>query len=103
MRSRIPILALVLAPPAILAQTNQGAAPSAEMPQPAAETPAHAWSLSAMIYGYIVPNDSDLALPIVAADRGGLHLEARYNYEALKTGSVWLGYNFPAARSWLGS
>jgi len=23
-----------------------------------------------------------------------LHLEARYNYEAIKTGSLWLGYNF---------
>jgi hypothetical protein len=28
------------------------------------------------------------------ADRGWVHLEARYNYEAIKTGSLWLGYNF---------
>ena len=28
------------------------------------------------------------------ADRDWLHLEARYNYEAIKTGSLWLGYNF---------
>jgi hypothetical protein len=30
------------------------------------------------------------------ADRTWLHLEARYNYENQKTGSVWAGYNFHA-------
>jgi hypothetical protein len=30
----------------------------------------------------------------VAADYKWLHVEARYNYEALDTGSAWLGYNF---------
>jgi len=30
----------------------------------------------------------------VTADRDWLHLEARYNYEALETGSAWVGYNF---------
>jgi hypothetical protein len=93
MHTRSAILALVLAPGAILAQTNQGPAPSAERPEPAAEATAHAWSLSAMVYGYIVPNDSDYAQPTVPADRGGLHLEARYNYEDRQTGSAWLGYN----------
>jgi hypothetical protein len=34
--------------------------------------------------------------PNFTADRDWLHLEARYNYEALKTGSLWLGYNFSA-------
>jgi hypothetical protein len=28
------------------------------------------------------------------ADRDWLHLEGRYNYEALDTGSAWVGYNF---------
>src|SRR5262245_12954585 len=93
MRARSAIVALVLAPAALRAQTNQGPAPSAEVPQPAAEAPAKAWSLSAMIYGYIVPNDSDYAQPTVTADRGGLHLEARYNYEDRHTGSAWVGYN----------
>ena len=32
--------------------------------------------------------------PTFTADRGWLHLEARYNYEALDTGSAWVGYNF---------
>jgi len=29
----------------------------------------------------------------MTADRGWLHLEARYNYEDLDTGSAWVGYN----------
>ena len=52
------------------------------------------WSFSASVYTYIVPDDSDYAQPTITADHGWLHLEARYNYEALETGSVWVGYNF---------
>ena len=29
----------------------------------------------------------------MTADRGWLHLEGRYNYEDLHTGSAWFGYN----------
>ena len=32
-------------------------------------------------------------LPIVTGDRGALHLEGRYNYEALEAASAWIGYN----------
>ena len=52
------------------------------------------WAFSASVYTYIVPGDSDYAQPTITADRDWLHLEARYNYEALKTGSAWVGYNF---------
>jgi hypothetical protein len=37
--------------------------------------------------------------PIFTADRDWLHLEARYNYEDLETGSVWLGCNLSAGNS----
>jgi hypothetical protein len=53
-----------------------------------------AWSFSASVYTYLVPNDRDYAQPTFTADRNWLHLEARYNYEDLETGSVWIGYNF---------
>jgi hypothetical protein len=46
------------------------------------------------VYTYLVPDDSNYAQPTFTADRDGLHLEARYNYENLETGSVWVGYNF---------
>ena len=32
--------------------------------------------------------------PTFTADRDWLHLKARYDYEDLETGSVWVGYNF---------
>jgi len=53
-----------------------------------------AWSFSVSAYTYIVPDGRDYVQPTVTADRDWLHLEARYNYEALDTGSAWVGYNF---------
>ena len=53
-----------------------------------------AWSFSASVNTYIVPDGDDYAQPTITADRSWLHLEARYNYEAVKTGSMWVGYNF---------
>ena len=55
---------------------------------------ADKWAFSASVYTYFVPDDRDYAQPTVTADHGWLHLEARYNYEALETGSVWVGCNF---------
>ena len=40
-----------------------------------------------------MPDANDFVSPVVKADRRSLHLEARYNYEGFRTGSVWLGYN----------
>ena len=36
--------------------------------------------------------------PTITADCNWLHLEARYNYEALDTGSAWAGYNFSGGK-----
>jgi len=58
------------------------------------EAPEKAWSFSASAYTYIVPNDREYVQPTITADHGWLHLEARYNYEGLKAGSAWIGYNF---------
>lgn len=52
------------------------------------------WAVSALVDGYFVPGEQGYADPIVTADHGWLHLEGRYNYEDLHTGSAWLGYNF---------
>ena len=54
-----------------------------------------AWEFSLSTYTYLAQHTRDYANPNFTADYDRLHLEARYNYEALKTGSVWLGYNFP--------
>jgi hypothetical protein len=52
-----------------------------------------AWEISASLYAYSPPDSQSYLQPTIRADRGKLHLEARHNYEALDTGSVWIGYN----------
>jgi hypothetical protein len=75
--------------------------PVAQAPQaPAAAPTAHPhaagerWTFGASAYTYFVPGDRDYVQPTITADRGQLHLEARYNYEALDTGSLWAGWTF---------
>ena len=59
-----------------------------------AQTPAAPdWSGSVAAATYILP-DTEYVQPTVTADHGRLHLEARYNYENLDTGSLWIGANF---------
>ena len=55
---------------------------------------ADSWSFSAAVYTYLLPDESNYLQPTVTAERGGLHLEGRFNYESLETGSVWAGYTF---------
>jgi len=52
------------------------------------------WAFSLATTGYIVPDSQSYVSPDFSADRGRVHLQARYNYEALETGSLWVGYNF---------
>jgi hypothetical protein len=56
------------------------------------------WEFSLSTFTYLAQHERDYANPNFVADYDRLHLEARYNYEALKTGSVWMGYNFPRFR-----
>ncbi len=42
----------------------------------------------------LLTDEGNYAQPTIATDRGWLHLEARFNYEDLDTGSLWFGYNF---------
>jgi hypothetical protein len=59
------------------------------------EAPAeNFWTGSVSVSTYLAQLSRDFANPVFIADHNWLHLEARYNYEALKTGSLWLGYNF---------
>jgi hypothetical protein len=75
--------------------------------QPASQAPGEAeqsqkkpeWSYSLSSFFYLLPDEGNYAQPTFTADRGWLHLEARYNYESLRTGSAWLGYNFSAGKS----
>lgn len=53
-----------------------------------------AWAFTASAAAYFVPEDQDYLQPTVTADRGSLHLEARYQYEDADTTSLWAGYGF---------
>jgi hypothetical protein len=90
----------VLASPPAFAQTPEPTAPGAPAAQPATapDEPASSstWSWTAAAALYVLPDDANYVQPMVAADRGRLHLEARYNYEAQQTLSAWAGMNFEA-------
>ena len=86
-------IAFALSVSTVIAQPAPGEVPQTQpAPAPAAEEDAWTFSLSA--YAYIIPNDREYVQPTLRADHGWLHLEARYNYEALDTASIWLGYNW---------
>ncbi len=63
-------------------------------PAGAAKPASEPWKYSLTVDAYFVPDAVDYGDPVFAADHKWLHLEARYNYENLHTGSLWAGYNF---------
>lgn len=73
------VTALVATPGLALAQT--------------AATGDAGWSFRFASYLYL-QEEQDFLLPILSADRGSLHLEGRYQYEDLETGSLWAGWTF---------
>jgi len=52
------------------------------------------WNFSAWAEMFIIPGEEDFFNPTFYARHQSLHLEARYNYEAQKAGSLWVGRNF---------
>ncbi len=61
-----------------------------EVPQ----TKEPSWNVLVDVSVYLFAHQSDYVQPTVAVDHGVLHFEARYNYEAQRTGSLWVGWNF---------
>jgi len=59
-----------------------------------AEPATNPWTFNASAYTYLLPDSENYVNPNFTADHGGLHLEARYNYEAQRAGSLWIGHNF---------
>ena len=85
------IVAVMLASPHAIAQETAVKETTPALTTKAEKEP---WSFSLYATTYLVPDDREYVQPTFTADRGWLHLETRYNYESLETGSVWLGYNF---------
>jgi hypothetical protein len=78
-------LVTALAAPSSGRAGEGGAAPGAP------EEPAWEWGPSILLY--LVPGEPAYLQPTLTVDRGALHLEGRYNYEARDTGSAWVGWN----------
>jgi hypothetical protein len=81
------------------AQSQMPNQPHSPSPKPPAAV-AEPWEYSLTVDGYIISGADGYASPTFTADHNWLHLEARYNYENLRTGSIWAGYNFSWGRKW---
>ena len=55
---------------------------------------AAAWELSGSVFYSDPPGSTDRVTSILYADRGPLHLEARYNYEDLQTAALFAGWTY---------
>jgi hypothetical protein len=64
----------------------------------ASEADKQPWDWSVSLNNYVF-NTEYIFNPVVAADYSGLHLEGRYNYEDLRTISLFAGYSFDAGGS----
>lgn len=84
------------APAPVLAQVTTSLRSRAAKPAPpSTPEPATPWTIGLSVTGNFFPKgtQADFVQPTVTVDHGWLHLEARYAYEALDTGSVWIGWN----------
>jgi hypothetical protein len=86
----------------VFAQSEGNNAPGNSAPAKAAPAntaaPPNPWEFDLSVTGNIVPNGQSYASPTFTADRDTLHLEARYNYEAQQTASLWFGYNLSVGK-----
>lgn len=86
------LIVAVLCGGQLLAQTDPGKKP------PGGAAPASPWEFNLNVSVYEVPHGESYASPTFTANRDTLHLEARYNFEGLQTGSLWVGYNLSAGK-----
>jgi len=88
----------VLAVAVLLSSRILGQGTAAGAPAKAPDVAKNPWAFNLTTDGYIVPGETGYVQPVFTADHSWLHLEARYNYENLRTGSLWAGYNFTAGK-----
>lgn len=73
---------------------------SASVPPANTPAPANPWDFNVNVSGYLVPGGQSYFSPTFTGDHDTLHVEARYNYEAQHTGSLWVGYDLSVGRNW---
>jgi hypothetical protein len=80
----------------IPAQTTAGTSPATA--SSSAPAPANPWAFNLSVSGYIVPRGQSYVSPTFTGDHDTLHVEARYNYEAQRTASLWAGYDLSVGK-----
>jgi len=83
-------LLLLVAPSLAVASPDNGS----NLPADSSLTGLSGAEYTLSAFGYWVAGEDFFVLPIGRAELGSLHLEARYNYEDLRTGSLFAGWNF---------
>lgn len=92
MRTAVETLVVVVG----LATAATAAWPADELPsgRRASRAARPDWEFGLTAYPTFVRNGENYTSAIAAADRGPLHLEARYNYESIGARSVFAGWTF---------
>ena len=86
-RQAVAALATVAATTALAAADDGGGQSTSDAAEPTWEFALHA-------YPTLVRGGENYTSAIVTADRGALHLEARYDYESVGARSAFVGWNF---------
>ena len=73
--------------------------PPSKPPAPASTSAHTPWVFSLDLNGTLVAHGTSYASPTFTADHKWTHLEARYNYEGLHTGSAWVGYDYSVGKT----
>ena len=79
---------------------SQTPAPPHVSPAKSADNSGPSWQYQLSVDGYLIPNEDGYVQPTLSVDHKWLHLEARYNNENFRTGSLWAGYNFSWGKTW---
>ncbi len=87
---RSPVLLVALFP------GTGGAAPPDSTAVPGDGPP---WEFSMEALSYVRPVGEDVPVLTATADFGSIHLESRYNYEDLKSASIFAGWTFSMGES----
>lgn len=74
------------------ARAESTASSQAQAVSPSSAADVRDWNVAGSLYAYLLPDGSAYAQPTVSGGWRWLHAEARYNYEAQRTASLWLGY-----------
>lgn len=77
-----------------LGSAAEDAPPTIVATSPAPADEPHPWQVALYLDGYMLMGESGYLVPTVFADKGPIHLEARFNYEDFNTASAYFGWAF---------